>query len=231
MAITAFSLTAVAQVDLSAKFVTYEPGDIIDVSPMDGRFIITNGGADLVLGDSIFFAYLVDGVPQTLTLTTDYQDYYHVDVDGIPTGGEIILGSETLDWTALGFDVEFCCIVYGLGAASVDLAFPLDDDPSDNNSCIVFVESEEPASLKNEDLSIGDVYIDAGQLMIVNNGIGSDAQADVNIINMNGQVAQNESIALTSGTSMMEVSSLATGVYVVSIQVNGAVINRKISIQ
>ncbi|MCC7454334.1 MAG: T9SS type A sorting domain-containing protein, partial [Crocinitomix sp.] len=56
-------------------------------------------------------------------------------------------------------------------------------------------------------------------------------QANINIVNMNGQVAQNETITLAAGTSTMEVSSLATGVYVVSIQVNGAVINRKISIQ
>ena len=67
--------------------------------------------------------------------------------------------------------------------------------------------------------------------MIVNNGIGSGAQANINIVNMSGQLAQNETITLAAGTSTMEVSSLATGVYVVSIQVNGAVINRKISLQ
>jgi hypothetical protein len=67
--------------------------------------------------------------------------------------------------------------------------------------------------------------------MIVNNGIGSGAQANINIVNMNGQLAQNETITLAAGNSTMEVSSLATGIYVVSIQVNGAVINRKISIQ
>jgi hypothetical protein len=48
---------------------------------------------------------------------------------------------------------------------------------------------------------------------------------------LNGEVAQTETITLVAGTCAMEVSSLATGVYVVSIQVNGAVINRKISIQ
>ena len=238
MAITAFSLGAVAQVDLSVQFVTIDPDELIEISPVDASFVITNEGPDLLPGDTIFFSYLVNDVIYSTTLTLDYINYYVVEIDGLPTGGEVIVGNEELDWLAsdvdwiaLGPEIEFCCAAYGVGYAAVDITFPLDDNPADNNGCFLFVAPGEPASITNEELEISDVYINAGQLMIVNNGIGSGAQANINIVHMNGQVAQNETITLVAGTSTMEVSSLATGIYVVSIQVNGAVINRKISIQ
>jgi hypothetical protein len=238
MAMTAFSLGAVAQVDLSVQFVTIDPGEVIEISPVDASFVITNEGADIPAGDTIFISYLINDLIHSMDLSTDFLNYYVIDFEGFPTGAEIIISNEELDWLeadvdwlAFGPEIEFCCAAYGVGYAAVDITFPLDDNPEDNNGCFVFALPEEPSSITSEELELGNVYIAAGQLMIVNNGIGAGAQANINIVNMNGQVAQNETITLAAGTSTVEVSSLATGIYVVSIQVNGAVINRKISIQ
>ena len=235
IAITAFSLGAVAQVDLSANFIAFEEGAEISEDVFDGSISIMNNGTNIPLGDSIYFSYIVDGDIYTIDFENTYSNYYILEEEFV-VGTELTFGF--VDLTAVnlaeafsGMNVTFCVAVYGIGPSSVDLTFSSDSYPDDNLECVFLEVPVYGIGVEELALEIGDVYITAGQLMIVNNGIGSGAQANINIVNMSGQLAQNETITLAAGTSTMEVSSLATGIYVVSIQVNGAVINRKISIQ
>jgi hypothetical protein len=229
-ALAVFSLTAGAQTDMSSEFTAYTGGSTIDDSPMDGTISIVNVGADIAMGDTIYFSYIIDGDIYSLNLDAGFVNYY-VTEEVFATGDELLFGNPALAWAELGITVELCSAVYGIGFASVDVTFPTDSDATDNSECISYELPVDASGVEELGLEVGNVFVAAGQLMIVNNGIGSGAQANINIVNMNGQVAQNETITLVAGTSTMEVSSLATGIYVVSIQVNGAVINRKISIQ
>ena len=229
IAIAVFSTTVFAQTDLASQFTAYTAGSTIDDDPMDGTISITNVGIDIPIGDTIYFSYIIDGEFYNLNLDFDYVNYY-VTEEVFATGDELLFGNPTLAWASLDITVELCSAVYGVGIASIDLMFSSDTNASDNSECMNY-KLPKYIGVEELGLELGNVYVAAGQLMIVNNGIGSDAQANINIVHMNGQVAQNETITLAAGTSTMEVSSLATGIYVVSIQVNGAVINRKISIQ
>ena len=67
--------------------------------------------------------------------------------------------------------------------------------------------------------------------MIVNDGANDDVQANLNIVNMNGQIVQTENFVLASGTSIVELNNLTTGIYIVAIETEEGVITRKISIQ
>ncbi len=231
IAIAVFSISVFAQTDLASQFTAYIAGSTIDDSPMDGTISITNVGIDIPIGDTIYFSYIIDGEVYDLNLDADFVNYY-VTEEVFAIGDELLFGNPTLTWAELDITVELCSAVYGVGIASVDLMFSSDTNASDNSECMNYkLPRSEWYGVEELGLEEGNVYVAAGQLMILNNGIGSGAQANVNIVNMNGQVAQNETITLAAGTSTMEVSSLATGVYVVSIQVNGVVINRKISIQ
>ena len=229
-ALAVFSLTVGAQTDMSSEFAAYTGGATVDDSPMDGTIAIVNVGSDIAMGDTIYFSYIIDGDIYSLNLDAGFVNYY-VTEEVFATGDELLFGNPALAWAELGITVDLCSAVYGVGFASVDVTFATDSDASDNSECISYELPVDASGVEELGLEVGNVFVAAGQLMIVNNGIGSGAQANINIVNMNGQVAQNETITLVAGTSTMEVSSLATGIYVVSIQVNGAVINRKISIQ
>ncbi len=84
-------------------------------------------------------------------------------------------------------------------------------------------EEEDPG-----DLAVGDVNATKANLVkntIVENSILFAAKADVQIVNMNGQVVK--SVSVNENTSV-DVSSLAKGTYIVTGSVNGKAVSQKI---
>ncbi|SEW03624.1 T9SS type A sorting domain-containing protein [Kaistella antarctica] len=77
-------------------------------------------------------------------------------------------------------------------------------------------------------LAVGNVNAKNASLVkntVVGNTLMFSAKADIQILNMNGQVVRTESV--TENTSL-EVSSLAKGMYVVTATVNGKAVSQKI---
>lgn len=230
IACLAITFGATAQFDLSATFVAYAEGSTVDDDPMNGQITIVNEGAPILAGDTLTFGLFIDDGPYGLDLTAGVYNFFVLE-EPMATGDEMTFGTDMLAWAALGISVECCATVYGVGEAAVtDHAG--DSNPDDNRSCITYNLPEvDDSGIEDFELTLSNVYVAAGQLMIVNDGFNSDEIANLNIVNMGGQVVQTENFTLTQGTNAVEIDNLSTGIYIVAIEVEGAVITRKISIQ
>ncbi len=230
IAIMAFTFSASAQFDLSCEFAAYTAGATINDDPMDGTIVITNEGDDIPIGDTLTFGYIIDGDPYSLALDAGYYNFF-VTEEVFVSGTTLAFGSDALAWAALGITVEICATAYGIGALAVP-DFTGDTDPSNNSSCISYeLPVVDDSGIEDLSLELSNVYVAAGQLMIVNDGANDDVQANLNIVNMNGQIVQTENFVLASGTSIVELNNLTTGIYIVAIETEEGVITRKISIQ
>jgi hypothetical protein len=229
IAIMAFTFSASAQFDLSCEFAAYTAGATTDDDPMDGTIVITNEGADLPIGDTLTFGFIIDGDPYSLALDAGFYNFFVLE-ETFVSGTTLAFGSDALAWAALGIEVEICATAYGIGALAVP-DFTGDSDPSDNSSCITYQLPVDDSGIEDLSLELSNVYVAAGQLMIVNDGANDDVQANLNIVNMNGQIVQTENFVLASGTSIVELNNLTTGIYIVAIETEEGVITRKIAIQ
>ncbi|MFT5824340.1 MAG: hypothetical protein ACI8ZM_005607 [Crocinitomix sp.] len=232
IAVMAFTFSASAQFDLSCEFATYTAGSTVADDPMDGTIVITNEGEDIAIGDTLTFGYIIDGDSYSLALDAGFYNFF-ITEEVFVSGTTLSFGDPALAWAALGIDVDLCATVYGIGALAVP-DFTGDADPTDNSSCITYELPDAPiddTGIEDLNLVLSNVYVAAGQLMIVNEGANDDVQANLNIVNMNGQTVQTENFALATGTSIVELNNLSAGIYIVAIEVEGAVITRKISIQ
>lgn len=232
IAVLAFTFGATAQdFDLSCVFQSYTAGSTVDDDPTDGTIIITNEGDPIGIGDTLCFGFLIDGSPYSLALDAGFYNFF-VTEEEFGTGETMSFGTDMLAWAALGISVEWCATAYGIGALSVP-DFAGDANPDDNSSCVTYNLPEEvdDSGIEDLELVLSNVYVAAGQLMIVNEGVNADNQANLNIINMNGQTVQTENFVISQGTTAVEINNLSAGIYIVAIEVEGAVITRKVSIQ
>ncbi len=236
LAVMAFAFSASAQLeyDLSVSFEAHTEGASVSGSPMNGVIIVKNEGPVIPAGDSLFFNYKIDGGDYDLALNAGFVNFSVLEED-FATGAEMPFGNAELAWAELGITVELCANVYGVGQASFLVENYLGDTDTTNNIlCIDYTLPDAPiddASIEDLSLELSNVYVAAGQLMIVNEGANDDVQANLNIVNMNGQTVQTENFALVTGTSIVELNNLSSGIYIVSIEVEGDFITRKISIQ
>ena len=234
IAVMAFGFSATAQLeyDLSIEFEAYTAGSSIDESPMNGVMVITNEGPTIPTGDTLFFNYLIDGSDYTMDLTAGSVNY-SVLAEDMLTDATLSFGNPALEWASLGITVEMCANVYGVGQNTFlgEETYAGDTDISNNQSCISYTLPVDDSGIEDLNISLSNVYITAGQLMIVNDGANDDVQANLNIVNMNGQTVQTENFVLASGTSTVALNNLSAGIYIVAIETEEGVITRKVSIQ
>jgi len=233
IAASLFAFGANAQYDLAVEWNTLTEGSTVEGSPIDVTFNIVNAGMTTIpVGDTIWASFSRDGIAvfitdvnvageQFLPLTEDFEPG---DALGPFGSGELGLPS--------GFSEEFCAVVYGVGAASI-ASMEGDEDTDNNTACVTLNVTEGFDVGIEEDLqaALGKVYVAGDQLMITNETVTSEEPANLNIINLNGQVVRTENFVIAQGTQAIEVGDLAPGIYVVSLEVEGAVVTKKISIQ
>jgi hypothetical protein len=243
IALAAFTFTATAQDDFAVNLVSHAEGDTDASNPMDFEFEVENvGETTYPEGDTLVVSLEVDGAVSALDLTPGFVNYIFLEGDFAP--GDIISVPATtgIEWLEQPepTTINLCGVVFGMGVASFSGAGPStaefivgDDDVSNNISCIS-VElpvAVDDAGIEDLSLVLSNVYVASNQLYLINEGANDDVQANLNIVNMNGQTVQTENFALNSGTSIVELNNLTAGIYIVTIEVEGALITRKISIQ
>lgn len=232
MAAALVAFGANAQYDLSASWVAYSAGESVSDNPMNGTFTITNeGAADIAIGDTVCYGIIVDDGPYGVDLTGGVYNFIVLE-EPFVAGTSLTVGLVELAWAELGITVNACATAYGVGTASV-MDHVGDSNPDDNRECISYMLPEAPddSGIEDFETALANVYVANGSLMIVNSGVTVNEQANLNIVSVNGQLVQTSNFVLTQGTSTVDVSSLSTGIYIVSIEVNGAVISKKVSIQ
>ena len=225
------SFAAAGQFNLSCKFLTYVEGGLVYDHPIDGRIVVTNEGPDIASGDTLVVAFIVSGTPNSLELEEGSYTIYETE-EVFVSGTSLTIGSAELEWPTIGGEIELCAAAFGVGLPSVP-DFTGDTDSTDNTSCITYVI---PDLMSNDDigasnLKLSTIYTTTSELIIVTEGENSSPSANLSIINLNGQVVQAENIGLTAGTSIIALNNLITGIYIVTIRTQEAVITRKISIQ
>ena len=224
------SFGASAQFDLSCEFVSHAEGASVVDDPMDGRIIITNEGADIPIGDTLTFGYIVSGEPYSLTLDAGSYDSFGLE-EVFVSGTSLTFGSDELEWFELDLEVEVCATVYGIGPLAVP-DFTGDTDTSNNSTCITYTLPHPSASIHSEssNLNLVNFYVNADQLMLVNDANNGDLQAKLSIAKMNGQIVRNENFVLSNGTTVIPLNSLTTGIYLITVETEVGLITRKIGI-
>ncbi len=231
IAATCVAFGANAQVNLSIAYTAYAGGETVTTTGIDLSFSVTNEGASaLEITDTIFVSYSRDGVAVNVTNVNVTGVQYILLAEPLAPGASVGPFGPTDLGVPSGFSEEFCAIVYGTGAASV---VATDDvDYSDNTSCLTLnVTDGFDVSIEDNQLELTNVYAAAGNLMIVSEGTAAGKLANMNIVNINGQAVQTESFVISQGTNTVALNNLAAGIYVVSIEIEGVLVTRKISIQ
>lgn len=213
--------------DLSISWSALTDGETVTETEFEGGIIITNEGGTLSTGDTLCFGYRIDGSFFTLGFAGGY-NYIVLEAD-MATGETMSFDNGVVVTPPL--EAEFCAVIHGIGAASFG-TFEGDTNPDDNITCVsINVEEIDDSGIEDLALALGNVYVAGGQLMIVNEGVTVENQANLKIININGQTVQTENLTLSQGTSAVEINNLSAGIYIVAIEVEGAMLTRKISIQ
>ena len=245
MLVTAIAVCigANAQDDFAASLINPTSGSTNSDDPVTINFQVDNvGSTSYGEGDTIWLSLLLDGDIYGLDIAPGGVSGYILSEDLGPGDSFVIPDDIGIDWLEQTepTTVEVCVAVWGIGAASFsgdgetfeDIIVG-DDDPSNNTDCFTaeLPVAVDDASIEENGLSLSNVYVAAGDLMIVNEGNNPNSQANLNIYNINGQVVQNENFVITQGTNTVALDNLTAGIYIVAIEVEGAVVTRKISIQ
>lgn len=225
IAVALTAMTANAQYDISISWNALTEGGTVTETEFEGGFTITNEGSPIAAGDSVLYGYRIDG------------EFYNMAFGGGAnftqleeewgTGESMSFDNGVVVTPPL--DAEFCAVVHGVGIAS--LTTFLGDEDTDNNVSCVSISVVDDSGIEDLGIELSEIYVAGEQLMITNNGMNGEELVNLSIVNMNGQIVQVESLVMVQGTSSVAVSDLAPGIYVVSIEVNGNVEARKVSIQ
>jgi hypothetical protein len=232
---------ATAQDDFAANLISPASGSTDTDDPVTISFEVENVGTTAYgAGDTLWLSCLIDGGIFGLDIAPGGVTGYILDADLGP-GDTFTVPDFGIDWLpqADPTSVEVCVAVWGIGVASFggdgetfEDILQNDDDASNNTDCFTAeLPVIDDASIEEAGLSLTNVYVAGGDLMIVNEGNSANAQADLNIYNINGQIVQNENFVITQGTNTIGLNNLTAGIYIVAIEVEGAVVTRKISIQ
>lgn len=241
IALAAFTFSATAQADFAVNLVSHTVGDTDDSDPLLFQFEVENvGSTTMAIDDTIFVGLSFDGAPLQVTLVGGFTGYFLTEELG--PGDVFTVPDLNIDWLDQDVEttIEVCAMVYGSGVASIAGPGPTaleaiagDDDITNNSACIsaVLPVGVDDASIEGLNLNLSNVYVTAEQLVIVNDGSSDNVQANLNIVNMNGQIVQTENFVLGTGTSFVNLNNLNTGIYIVAIETEKGVVTKKISIQ
>ncbi len=239
LAIAAVSTSAFAQTDdLSIAFTNISAGGTYQNS-VDMAVDITNeGSTTLNIGDTLVIGLNLDDSPYSFALTAN--NFSVITLSSALAPGQSLNIPYTFNVTsASGNPIAVCAVVYGIGIASVDTnaspssPFPMistwDANFGDNKTCITY--DPNVTSIQELNAMADKVFFANNQLVYDWTNINEANEAIVRMTSINGQTVLSETVQLNEGRNRLDVNNLATGLYLVTFQVNGEAATTKIYVK
>lgn len=229
-----------AQNDFAVNLLSHTAGDSDDADPLTFQFEVENVGSTTIpAGDTLWVSLGLDGSIYSLAIEAGYVSGFIIEEDFAPTD---VLGpfEAGIDWLPgpAGTTVEVCAVVFGFGAASFSGAGPSleefvvgDDNPSNNVSCITAELPIDYTGIETNELGLTNIYYAAGEIIFVSEGSEAGKQVNMSVVSINGQSVQNETFVMSQGMNAVAVNTIAPGIYIVAIEIEGVLVTRKISVQ
>jgi len=244
IAVACLSLTANAQYDLKVELDNYTNNQVVTGSVgtsgfstdfLNTNFTITNIGDPIAATDTIVFGLMIGTTIYTVDLTANAVNYITDSI--IPTGG-------TLEYSpagvALGFQGDtvagtqrtICAYAAVAGADEwlannpFDATYNADTNATDNSSCVTYelngtVINDQVGLDQNLRALVNKTYVANNQLVIENNTIDFNSAAIINVTNVSGQIVATENKVIQRGRNTVQLGNLSTGIYIVTVQVEG----------
>lgn len=236
------SLAIIAQNDLAISIDGYTNNQTLTGGDLNLVLTITNNSSSTMnVGDSIFFAFIFDGLGSTIdgvpaVINVDQNtgavsfaiDYYSATLtEALEPDSSASIPIITL--TAGGISLGVCGIVSHTSAGMVaNSTFPGDDNPADNEFCLTYDVTSIEEDLKD---IANTIYVYNNQLILENNSSTANTSAEISIINLTGQTVQTEQVVLQNGTMTLPLNNLTEGIYVVSMNVGGFISSKKVLVK
>jgi len=229
-----------AQNDFAVNLVSHTAGDTDASDPLNFEFEVENVGSTTIpTGDTLFVSIGLDGSIFSLAIEPGYISFFIIEEDFAP--GDVfavpVVSIDLIPQPA-GTTVELCAVVYGFGAASFSGAGPSieefivgDDNTANNISCITAELPIDFTGIETNELGLTNIYYAAGEIILVSEGSEAGKQVNMNVVSINGQSVQNETFVMSQGMNAVAVNSIAPGIYIVAIEIEGVLVTRKISVQ
>ena len=188
-------------------------------------FSITNNGALIPSGDTLYFAISIGTTYYTVTGLTANSVSGSILTQDFPNGSALSIPvdpitMQTMYETMGGLTGTVCAIAVGVGSASVNNAFADDANANDNLSCVTYTVTA-VASVEEEEFSEISVYPNPAT-NILNIKIGNNDVQTINIIDMTGRVINT--ISVSNEIETLDVSGYENGVYFYQVIKNGEAI-------
>ena len=225
-----FGNTAISQNDFTVEWNSYEAGDTIEESPFNGGFTIKNiGETTIATNDTIWYGYLIDGIPYDINLNIDMFSGTVLSEDLEP--GEELSIFNWIYWALWesGAEIEVCAVVYGAGyEAYTGGYYTGDDDSSNNKSCLTAIVVESVSiSEQIEKLEIS-FFDDIVRISNFSSTYFDDIS--IQIYGLDGREVLNRKTILKTGINYIQLDQLSSGIYVIRVQGVGVLSKKKILI-
>jgi len=245
MAFTCLSLTINAQ-DLRVELLNHTPNQVImgpvgadgfATIPVSPDLRIINDGPTLISTDTIVLGLLLNNNLFSLALTQGGFNF----IDTTLASGDTLtfnVGGLFLGFpqgAAQGTQSVLCAYASLVGADSfnpADTTFNGDLTPGNNIACVTYeLDGTVVGIEENLEKISGKTYIANNQLIIENNDVDFNTPAIINVINIAGQVIHSENMVIQRGRNTIGLNNLNTGIYIVSIQVEGQLTTKKVFVR
>lgn len=238
IAIVCLTFGANAQGDLQIAFTGIAAGSSQPGGAVDGGFSITNNSSTIPMGDTLWFGMNVDNVPYSFNLTLGGLSYSVLTAPF--TGGTTLNFANTINFTsATGNPANVCIVAYGTDRSLIDTnasassPYPLtttwDQNFNDNSVCFTYTPFITSIQELNE--MTDKVFFANGQLVYDWTNMNEAHEAQITMTSINGQTVLSKNVELNEGRNRMNVNNLATGLYLVTFQVNGEASTAKVYVK
>jgi hypothetical protein len=229
----AFSLMARAQTnDLTIAFINITAGSL-QSGIVNAAFSITNNGSDAIaIGEKLWFGLNVDDINYNFNAMSGAFEYETL------TSSLAVGAAKTIyiQFSAqANIPKNVCVVTYGTNLALISYAqYPLtttwDANFSDNSTCFTYTPF--PVSIEELTEMTEKVFFENNQLVYDWTNINQTNEANIKMTNMAGQTILSETVQLNEGRNRLDVNNnLASGLYLVSFQVNGEVSSTKVYVK
>lgn len=105
-----------------------------------------------------------------------------------------------------------------------------DTNPTDNEACVTWAVTGVGIG-ESLDAIANKTFVIDNQLVIENDVADFNNEAIINVISMSGQVVASKNMVITRGRNIVELNSLSTGIYLVSIQMENEITTTKVMVK
>lgn len=214
-----------AQQDLAAALDNSLAGTTISTDPLDLSFSITNNGALIPTGDTLYFAISIGTTYYTVSGFTENSVSGTILTQDFPNGASLPIAvdpitMQTMYETMGGLTGTVCAIAVGVGSASVNNTFADDATAADNLSCATYTVTSVVGVEENEISEIS-AYPNP-TVSTLNIDLGNNKTEVINIIDMTGRIVNT--INVSNNIETIDVSSFENGIYFYQLVTNGIAI-------